>query len=149
MKVILLQDVKSLGKRGDIKEVADGYAQNFLFPKGLAQSATTANVNSVEHQKAVARNKELKALEDAERMAKQLKDKSFTVVAKSGEGGKLFGSVTNTDVAAAMEKDGFKVDKKKIEMPEAIKADGEYQAILKLHAKVQAKVTVVVKGAAK
>ncbi len=140
MKVILLADVKSLGKKGEIKEVADGYGRNFLIAKKLAQEATSANLNSVEHERKLQADREAKALAEAKELANTLKDTKVTVLAKCGEGGRLFGSITTADIATALADQGFKVDKRKIEINENIKALGEYKATIKLHTKVQAAV---------
>ncbi len=137
MKVILLADVKSLGKKGEIKEVADGYGRNFLIAKKLAQEATSANLNSVEHERKLQLDREAKALAEAKELANTLKDTKVTVLAKCGEGGRLFGSITTADIATALADQGFKVDKRKIEINENIKSLGEYKATIKLHTKVQ------------
>ena len=136
MKVILLQDVRALGKKGDIKEVADGYARNCLFAKKLAQPADKANLNSLSHEKEMARIREEKALAQAKETAKELQGKVVVLPVKAGETGRLFGSVTTADVADALAKMNVNVEKKKIEIHDAIKSIGKYKATVKLHAKV-------------
>ncbi len=145
MKVILLQDIKSLGKKGDIKTVADGYARNFLFAKGLALPADSGNVNRRNHEIKIQQDQSAKDLAVAERQAKDLTDAVVVVYAKAGEAGKLFGSVTNGDLAKALEEMGYSVDKKKIEPTEQIKSLGTYQAVLKLYPQVHTTVTIEVK----
>ena len=140
MKVILMQDVKSLGKRGDIKEVADGYARNFLFPKKLAQQASAGNLNSLKHEQNLQEERDAKALAKSREFAAQLQEKQLTVASKCGEGGRLFGSVTSADIAQALAEQGITVDKRKIELSEPIKTLGQYEANLKLHAEVHCKI---------
>lgn len=144
MKVILLKDVKALGRKGDVKEVADGYARNYLFPKLLAQPADKANMNSLSHENQLRMIREEKALEKAKSLADELKEKTITLHVKAGEAGRLFGSVTTGDVSEALHTQGYAVDKKKIELPEPIKKLGSYKAILKLHPSVQAEITLEV-----
>lgn len=145
MKVILLQDVKSIGKKGDMKNVADGYARNFLFAKGLAVPADTGNINKRNHEIKIKQDQAAKELTIAKKQAKELEEVTITMYAKAGEGGKLFGSVTHGDIADALKEMGYTVDKKKIEPVEQIKSLGSYQAVLKLYPQVQAKVTIEVK----
>ena len=144
MKVILLQDVKALGKKGDVKEVADGYARNFLFAKNLAVEASTGNINMRNHEVKLQQEREAKKLAEAKKYAEELNGRVVKLYAKCGEAGRLFGSATGGDVADALADIGYKVDKKKIELPEAMKALGRYDAILKLYPQVQAKITVEV-----
>jgi len=145
MKVILLQDIKSLGKKGDVKEVADGYARNYLFTKGLAASASAGNINIRNHEIRIKEDKEARDLAVAKRQATELADKTVTVYAKAGEMGKLFGSVTTGDLATALAEMGYQIDRKKIELTEQIKSLGSHQAILKLYSNVQTYITVEVK----
>ncbi|MGI5892178.1 MAG: 50S ribosomal protein L9 [Bacillota bacterium] len=140
MKVILLQDIKSLGKRGDIKEVAEGYARNYLLPKGLVAEANKANMNMLQHEKELKANKEARILADAKQLAQRLQDTVWTIEAKCGDGGRLFGSITNADVADALAKDGIDIDKRKVEIAESIKTIGRYQIILRLHSQVQCQI---------
>lgn len=145
MKVILLTDVKSLGKKGDIKEVAEGYARNFLFAKKLAVEANAKNINQLEHQNKKQAEREAQALADAKALAKKLAGVTVELKAKAGEGGRLFGSVTNKEVAEAIQAmSGCEIDKRKVEIKDTIKTVGEYQVEVKLHPQVHQKVTVKV-----
>ena len=136
MKVILLKDVKSLGKAGEIVNASDGYARNMLFPKGLAKEATPGNIKALENKKAAeaARQAELKA--EALKLKAELADKVLELKSKGGEGGRLFGAVTNADVAAALKADGYDIDKKKISIPNPIKMAGTHKAEIKLYTEV-------------
>ncbi len=145
MKVILLADIKSLGKRGDIKEVADGYARNYLIPKRLAQSADKGNLNIVEHEKFLKTKAEEKQLADATAVAEKLDNRTLIVKANVGEGGKLFGSVTTGDISSALAEQGINIDKRKIEISEPIKSVGSHQIAIKLHPQVQISITIEVK----
>ena len=144
MKVILLKDVKALGRKGDVKEVADGYARNYLFAKQLAQPADKANLNSLSHEAKLRIIREEQALEKAKKLAEALKEKTITLHAKAGEAGRLFGSVTTADVSAALAEHGYTVDKKKIELPETIKKLGSFKAIAKLHSNVHVEIALEV-----
>lgn len=144
MKVILLQDVKALGRKGDVKEVADGYARNFLFVKQLAQPADKANMNSLSHENKLRMIREEQALAKAKELAEKLKKQKITLRAKAGEAGRLFGSVTTADVSAALAEYGYNVDKKKIELSETVKKLGSYKAIVKLHPTVHAEIALEV-----
>ena len=127
MKVILLADVKGQGNIGDIVNVSDGYARNYLLPRGLAAEATNKNIKDLEQKKKAQAQRVEKDKESAETLVSAIKDKSVTLKVKSGENGKLFGSVTAQDIADAM-KDQHKLslDKKKLSLDEPIKATGEY-----------------------
>ncbi len=146
MKVILLQDVKSLGKRGEVKDVADGYARNFLFTKGFAQPASKGNLNILDHEIKMRMSKEAQLIDNAEHLAKKLEGKTFIIPAKAGEAGKLFGSVTTADIAAVLNEQGYDVDKRKIEIPEPIKSVGCFEVVLKLHAHISVKIQLDVQG---
>lgn len=143
MKVILLEDVKSVGKKGELVNTSDGYAKNFLFPKKLAVEATKSNLNDFElKQKAEARRKK-EEFEQAQAIAKELENKTVTVKVKTGENGKLFGSVTNKEVAEEIVKQtGLEIDKKKVSIGDPIKMVGERTAVIKLHPKVSAEITI-------
>lgn len=134
MKVIFLQDVKGSGKKGEIKNVADGYARNLLLPKGYAVEATAANMNKLEGAQASAQHKidvDIQAAKDA---AAKIKGKKVEIIAKAGSNGKLFGSVTAANVADALSQQlGVKVDKKKIVLSTDIKNFGSYTASVKLY----------------
>lgn len=145
MKVILLQDVKALGKKGEIKEVAEGYGNNYLLPKGLALPANKSNLNMLENEERKKSLREKSFLDDAQKAAAQLEGQIIEISAKCGEGGRLFGSITNNDIAEALAAKGFDVDKRKIETEESIKSLGSYSVTIKLHSQVQAKISLAVK----
>lgn len=145
MKVILLQDVKGTGKKGEIKEVSDGYARNFLIGKGLAAEATPANLNKLEGQKASEQHKIEVAKQEASAQAAKLEGKKITVAAKAGQGGRLFGTVTLGNVADAIQQQiGFTVDKRKLSVGSEMKNIGDYSAEAKFYAGISAKFTVSV-----
>ncbi|HZG74368.1 MAG TPA: 50S ribosomal protein L9 [Paenibacillus sp.] len=145
MKVIFLQDVKAQGKKGQIKEVSEGYALNFLIPRGLAKPASEGNVKTLENQKqAELRRKEQEKL-DAQELAKQLEGITVVLTSKAGEGGRLFGSITNKQVAEELEKLKIKLDKRKIVMDEPIRTLGVTQVPVKLHPEVTGTLKVQVK----
>ena len=145
MKVILLQDVKSLGKQGEIVNVNDGYARNFILPKKLGLEANAKNLNDLKLRKANEEKKAKELLEAAQELAKELETKEVIVGMKCGEGGKAFGSVSSKEIAtAAKAQCDLDLDKKKIQLPEAIKALGVYEVPVKLHPKVTAKLKVKV-----
>lgn len=147
MKVILTVDVKSLGKKGNVCEVSDGYARNFLFPKKLAVEATQGNLSDLASKKANEDRKKAKEKEDAQLLAEKLSSITVEVYTKTGEGGRLFGSVTNKEIAEALKsKHGIEIDKRKIEVKEPIKALGNYTIQTKLHSEVSTQLKVVVKG---
>jgi len=148
MKVILLQDVKKVGKKGEVLEVKDGYARNALFPKGLAVEANAVNLNQrMLEQKSEDKRKQ-QELDEAQAIADKINDKEVKLLVKTGEGGKVFGSVTSKEIAETIEKEfGVKIDKKKIQLKEAIKGLGGQKVVIKLHAKVVATVQVMVVGA--
>ena len=146
MKVILLQDVKSLGKKGEIVNVNDGYARNFILPKKLGLEANGKNMNDLKLQK----NNEAKVakehLEAAKELAKQLEAGKVEVAIKVGEGGKVFGSASNKEIAAEVKKQlGLEIDKKKVQLKDALKTLGTHKVPVKLHPEVTAEVTVEVK----
>lgn len=145
MKVILLEDVKSLGKKGQIVNVSDGYARNYVLPKKLGLEASSANLNDLKLQKANADKVAQQQLEAARATAAELETKEVVLTMKSGEGGRAFGSVSSKEIAtAAKEQCGMELDKKKIQLPEAIKALGVYQVSIKLHPQVTGTLTVKV-----
>lgn len=145
MKVILKQDVPRLGKQGDVVNVNDGYARNFLFPRQLAQEATVGSLKEVERQRKLQAAKEQRAEEEARSLAQRLTGSKVVVTARSGEGGRLFGSITNQDIAAAIKKQlKLTVDKRKIELKEPIKALGEYNVTLRLYTDVTSEIKVQV-----
>ncbi len=143
MKVIFLQDVKGSGKKGEVKNVSDGYARNFLLGKGLAVEATAKNMNLLDGQKASAQHKKDVEKQNAEEIASVINGKTVKAVAKAGNGGKLFGSVTAANIAELIEKQfDRKIDKKKISLKTDIKNFGTYEVEIKLYTGVTAKVTV-------
>ncbi len=145
MKVILLQDVKSLGKKGEIVNVSDGYARNFVLPKKLGVEANTSNMNDLKLQKANADEVAQEQLEAARELAALLETKEVVLKMKSGEGGRAFGSVSSKEIAAAAKTQcGLELDKKKIQLPEAIKALGIYEVNVRLHTKVTGRLKVKV-----
>ncbi|MFD1992029.1 50S ribosomal protein L9 [Paenibacillus nicotianae] len=144
MKVIFLKDVKGSGKKGEVKEVADGYAQNFLIKNGHAKPATGGNVKILENQAAAVERQKQEEKEEAEVLAKQLEALTVDLKAKSGEGGRLFGAITSKQIAEALSKQGHKVDKRKIELDEPIRTLGVTQVAVKLHHDVKATLKVQV-----
>lgn len=148
MKVILTQDVKGSGKKGDIVNVAEGYARNFLFPKKLAVEATEANLKEVARNKAILAQKKADELTEAKLLAKQLEKISLTLAVKIGEGGKLFGSINTKDIGEEIEKKyGLSIDKRKIELKGPIKNIGPHQVTIKLHPEVSANIDINVVAA--
>ena len=146
MKVILLQDVKSVGKKGDIIDANDGYARNFLIPKKMGVPANAENMNTLKLQKSNEVKVAQEQLEEAQRFAKELETKEVVLAIKAGEGGKTFGSVSSKEIATAYkEQCGITIDKKKIQLPESIKNFGVYEVKIKLHPKVTGTLKVKVK----
>ncbi|HCD70332.1 MAG TPA: 50S ribosomal protein L9 [Ruminococcaceae bacterium] len=145
MKVILLQDVQGTGKKGEIKEVKEGYARNFLIKKGLAQEANAKNLNLLQGQKDSAQHKIDVDTANAKAIAEALEGKTVSVKAKAGQNGRLFGTVTSKEVSAAIKKSlNLDVDKKKINIPMKIEGFGTFSADARLYAGVSAKFTVSV-----
>lgn len=145
MQIILLEDVKTLGKKGDIVNVSDGYARNFVLPKKLGVEANAKNKNDLKLQKANAEKVAAQQLASAQDLAQLLETKEVTVKIKSGEGGRAFGSVSSKEIAqAAKDQCGLELDKKKIQLPEPLKALGAYEVGVKLHPKVTGKLKVKV-----
>lgn len=145
MKIILLQDVKTLGKKGDIIEANDGYARNYILPKKIGVEATPKNLNDLKLQKSNEVKVAAEQLEAAKNFAKDLETKEIVVKMKVGEGGKAFGSVSTKEIAAAFKDQcGVTIDKKKIQLEEAIKTFGVYKVNIKLHPQVVGVLTVKV-----
>lgn len=145
MKIILLQDEKKLGKKGDIIEASDGYARNYIIPKKIGVEATPKNMNDLKLQKANEDKVAKEQLEAAKKLAEELDTKSVTLKIKAGEGGKAFGSVSSKEIAIAYkEQHGIEIDKKKIQLPESLKNFGTYEVKVKLHPQVTGKLTVKV-----
>ena len=146
MKVILLQDVKGQGKKGEVVDVNEGYARNFLIKKGLAEIATASKLNDISMKKSAAdfhRAEEIKATKE---LAAGINGKTFTVKIKAGQNGKVFGSVTSANVADSLSAAGYNVDKKKIVLAQPIKNLGAYGVELRLMEGVSAKITVSVEA---
>lgn len=145
MKVILLEDVKNVGKKGALINAKDGYANNFLFPKKLAIEATPSNLKNLENVKKRQEEKEIEIFEEAKKIEEELMKITIVIKTKAGENGKLFGSITTKEIADQLEeKNGMSIDKRKFELDEAIKSVGEYSVRVKLHPKVVAKIKVIV-----
>ncbi|GBE14465.1 MAG TPA: 50S ribosomal protein L9 [Proteobacteria bacterium] len=149
MKIILLEDVSSLGKMGDTVEVRQGYARNYLFPRELAVQATSRNIKSQEHQLHALRRKVEKTRIDAQSFAEKLSEVSLTLTRKAGDGGRLFGSVTNMDIGEALAAEGIDIDRRNILLEDNIKELGEFEVPIKLHQDVSATVKVAVVEEAK
>ena len=148
MKVILLQDVKGQGKKGQLLDVSDGYARNFLLPRKLAQEATADNINTMKMNDKAAQEKRQKEREQALALSKVLKEMTLVVMAKGGGAGRLFGSVTNQEIADALAQEaGIKLDKRKIVIADPIKNVGTYTVTCKLGYEITAPLTVkIVEG---
>ena len=148
MKVILLEDVKGTGKKGQIVNASDGYANNFLVPKKLAVAATNDNLNSIKLQKKAEDKRKAEELAAAKELAEKLTNKDIKISVKTGDNGKLFGSVTNKEIAAAIEQQtGLVIDKKKIVLNDQIKMVGTRHVNIKLHPEVTAEVKVIISEA--
>jgi large subunit ribosomal protein L9 len=146
MQVILLQDVKGQGKKGEVVDVNEGYARNFLIKKGMAEVATSNKINDLKQKKAAAefhKQEEVKAMQE---LAVAIKGKTFNVFIKVGQGGKVFGSVTSGNIAEALAKAGHDIDKKKIILNQPIKNVGVYDVELKLMEGISTKIKVSVQG---
>lgn len=148
MKIILTQDVKKVGKKGDILEVKDGYARNALLPKGLAVEANAVNLNQRKLEQKAEDKKKQAELDAAKEIESKLKDKEIKIPIKTGEGGKIFGSVTSKEIADTIKKElGIDIDKKKIQLKEAIKTLGGQKIAIKLHPQVTAEIAILIIGA--
>ena len=145
MKVILQQDVKKVGSKGDVVEVSEGYGRNFLLPKKLAVEATAANLETAKQKANSVARKKQQATDEARLLAAQLEKVSVKVAVRIGEGGKLFGSVTGKDVADALAKEhGIDVDRRKISLKSEVTGAGEYEAVIKVHPEIQSTIRVLV-----
>lgn len=142
MKVIFQKDVKGQGKKGEIKEVSEGYARNFLLPKGLVIEANDANIKTIKAVEKSVERKEQEKKEQAELLAKQLETMDIRIPAKAGEGGRLFGAVTSKQIADFLESKKVKIDKRKIELNEQIRTLGTTEVVVRLHPQVSAKIKV-------
>lgn len=144
MKVILLKDIKSVGKKGDVVNAADGYARNYLFPRKLAEEATDSSMHILNKKNENERKKKTSEIEDAQKTANDLKDKVVKIIGKAGEHGKLFGAITNKDIATALSKQlNLDIDKKKI-VTETIKLLGTYEVEVKIYPEISTKIKVLV-----
>jgi len=146
MEVILREDVSSLGHRGDVVKVADGYGRNYLLPKHLAMEATPANKAVIEQMKASAVRRSAKEKAEAEQLVTQLNNVSLVFTRRVGENDHLFGSVTSADIAQGLAEKGFTIDRRKVHLDEPLKSTGEFHVPVKLHREVTAHVSVTVKG---
>lgn len=146
MKVILLQDVKRQGKKGEVVDVNEGYARNFLVKKGFAEIATASKLNDITQKKSAADFHKAEEIKATKEMAKEINGKSFTVKIKAGANGKVFGSVTSQNVSDALQLAGYAVDKKKIVLSSPIKNLGEYEVDLKLLEGISAKIRISVEA---
>ena len=143
MKVIFLSDVKNKGKKGEVKEVATGYAQNYLLKKGLAEEATPSNLAKLEAEKEAKAEKAKQELENAKALKEELEKKEVEVKTKSGEDGRLFGSISSKQVKEAYEKQhDIKLDKRKLDMSQPLKSLGYHKMNVKLHQEVSAEIKV-------
>lgn len=144
MEVILREDIDKLGTRGQVVKVAAGFARNFLLPKRLAVPATDSNKKIIEQERQAHLRKEAKAASDAGELAKMMADVRVVIRQKAGENDQLFGSVTAQDIAGALAKQGYTIERKKIQLDEPIKMLGEHKVALRLHREVSTEITVAV-----
>jgi len=144
MEVILKEDIGTLGSKGDVVKVAAGYGRNYLLPRKLAIPATAANKKTIEQMRAAAVRRSAKEKTSAEELAKQFEGLSVSFTRKSGENDQLFGSVTSSDIAEALDKKGFKLDRRKINLHDPLKTLGEFDVPVKLHKEVTAHVKVLI-----
>lgn len=142
MKIVLLQDYQRLGKEGEIVEVRDGYARNFLIPQGVAKEATPLVLRELEQKKLLQKRKEEKKLERLRELREKLSRTSLTIALKTAREDKMYGAVTNIDIARALKEEGFEIDRHKILLEEPIKELGVYQIPIRLHPDIEAKVKV-------
>lgn len=148
MKVVLTEDVKGTGKAGETREVADGYARNYLLPRKLAQAASKGAVERIDRQRATAVQREQRELDEAKSLATKLSEAQVTLKLRSGKDGKLFGAVTTSDVASALKQQhGITLDRRKIEFSEPVKAMGRATAQVRLHREVSAVIPLMVTSA--
>jgi len=144
MKVILAEDVDHLGRMGDLVEVANGFARNFLLPKKLATAATLKNVRTLEHAKRVIADRIRKEVRSAEDQATKMSDLTLSIEATVGEEGKLFGSITSKDIAEALAAKGYEIDKRKIHLEKPIKEAGSHEVPVKIHHDVTVSIKIEV-----
>jgi large subunit ribosomal protein L9 len=142
MEVILQEDVTHLGHVGEVVKVRDGYARNYLFPRGLAVLANTRNVGELDHQRRVVEEKRLRIAASAQELAKKMGQVELTFTARAGDGGKLFGSITNQDIERELRDKGFDVDRRRVRLDEPIKSVGSHKVTVTLAAGVPCEITV-------
>jgi large subunit ribosomal protein L9 len=146
MKVIFLKDVKGVAKKGDIKDVKEGYARNMLFKKNLAVEATPTNIKRMEKEKEKIKAIEINRIEDAKAMAEKLNKVTVTLEKKAGESGTLFGAITSQEISKALKEAGFDVDKKLLQLENPIKKTGEHKVRVNLYKDTKAEIKVIVNG---
>jgi large subunit ribosomal protein L9 len=144
MKVILLKDIEKLGKKGNIKEVADGYARNFLIPNEMVVLATKSEITRLEEEKEIEAQKAEEELAHFQEIATQIDDLELEILAKVSEDGKLFGAVTTLQIAEKLKEKGFKIKKEQIKLAEPIKEIGEYEIVIEFPHNLEAKIKVIV-----
>ncbi len=146
MKVILNENIPNLGEKGEIKDVAPGYARNYLIPKKMALEVTPGRLKDLQMKEEQNARKAAREIEMAKELGEKIEGRSFTMKVKAGEEGRLFGSVTSGDIAGALEVEGIKVDKKKIALDDPIKTLGTFELQVKLHPQVSVPITVIVES---
>ena len=146
MKVVFLKDIRGAGKKGEVKDVADGFAKNFLLKTGAAKLADASALNENKFQKDAQAFHKQQELLKAKSLAKEIEGKVVSLKIKCGENGKTFGSVTNKEIESALNEKGYKIDKKKIEVTESIKSIGEYDITLRIYPEISAKIKVIVEA---
>ncbi len=144
MEVILQKDVKKLGNQGDVVNVSDGYARNYLIPKGLAVEATSGKKKQIKQKERAQERKENQKTSEAKKMAQKMEAEKFVLSVKAGEKGRLFGSVTTMDIAEAVNKKGYDIDKRKIDLDENIKSLGTHKVSVKIYKDVTASLKIQV-----
>lgn len=144
MRVILKQQVKGVGSAGDVKDVSDGYARNFLLPRGLAVEADETAIKTLDQKRRSAEKKEARELAEAKELQAKIQAIELDYAVNAGEGGRLFGSVTNKDIADQLARSGLKIDRRKLMLEEPIRQLGEYQVEIRLHPEVTAKLKIKV-----
>ncbi len=146
MKVVLLEDIKGQGKKGDIVDVSDGYARNFLIKKNLAKEATGSAVNEAKQKREAEERRKAAEKAEAQNLAKNLSGKEISLFVKCGDNGKIFGSVTSKEISEELLKSGFDIDKKKIVLKENIKNEGLYEVEIKIYPEISAKIKLLVQA---
>jgi large subunit ribosomal protein L9 len=146
MKIILLEDIRGVGKKEEIVNASDGYARNFLFPRKLAQEATEVNLHILNQKKEYERRKKLTEIEEAQKLAESIKDIEVKIITKSGDNGRLFGSITTKDIAEALNKQhNVSVDKKKLSV-DTIRQLGTYDVEVKIYPEISTKIKLIISG---